>query len=105
MKNKLLNERVNKIMGSLDSIGKATAPDFFYTRLVSKMEAVEEKRVFPVLRPAFIAAILSVFLIVNVFSLLEMNKTKQNSTARQGKPVGIESFLNAYDMQGGSVYE
>jgi len=106
MENKISNERVEKIMGSLDSIHKAAAPDFFYTRLKGKMQPGEDKKTFFMFRPAFITAALSVFLIVNVFSLVEMNKTaKQNSTGRSETPAGIESFAKAYDMNTGSVYE
>jgi hypothetical protein len=106
MENKLLNDRVDRIITSLDHIHKATAPDFFYTRLKGKMQPAEEKKTYFMFRPAFITAALSIFLIANVFSLLEMNKTsKQNSTSRSENPAGIESFAKAYDMNTGSVYE
>ena len=106
MENKLSIERIDRIMTSLDSITKATAPDFFYTKLKGKMQPAEDKKTYFILRPAFITAALFVFLAVNVFSLHEMNKTsKQNSTSRSKNSAGIESFAKAYDLNTGSVYE
>ncbi|MBK8494895.1 MAG: hypothetical protein IPL50_07615 [Chitinophagaceae bacterium] len=67
MENKLSNERVDRIMTSLDSIHKATAPDFFYTRLTGKMQPAADKKTYFILRPAFITASLSVFLVAKVF--------------------------------------
>ncbi len=106
MENKLSNERVDRIMTSLESIHKATAPDFFYTRLKGKMQPAEEKRIYFMLRPSFITAVLSVILVLNIFSLKEMNKaSKQNSTSRSENPSGIESFAKVYNLNTGSVYE
>ncbi len=97
----LSHERIEKIMGSLDGMQKAAAPDFFYTRLQGKMQNQQEDKPFFMLRPVFIMAVLSIFLIVNIYSLLEMKM----STARSAKPATIEAFAKAYDMNSGSVYE
>ena len=104
MEKKLSNERIEQIMGSLDSIQKATAPDFFYTRLTGKMQQKQEHRTIFVLRPAFITAVLTVLLIVNVLSLFTMDRVKPNAATEPGA-AGIESFAKAYDMNSGSVYE
>lgn len=106
MENKLSNERIDRIMMSLDGIQKTSAPDFFYTRLKGKIQPAEDKKPFFIFRPAFITAALSLFIIVNVFSLLEMNKaSKQHSTSGPQSAAGIESFATAYNMNTGSVYE
>jgi hypothetical protein len=107
MENKLSNEKVDRIMGSLDSIQKAAAPDFFYTRLAGKMQHEEEltHKTYLILRPAFITAVLSVLLIVNVFSLFTMDKGVKPNTTVSSEPASIESFAKAYDMNTGSVYE
>ena len=102
MEKKLSNERIEQIMGSLDTIQKAEAPDFFYTRLTGKMQQEHEHRTIFVLRPAFITAVMTVLLIVNVVSLFTMDKVKPNPASG---PAGIESFAKAYDMNSGSVYE
>ena len=92
-------------MGSLDSIQKATAPDFFYTRLTGKMQHEQQPKAFFILRPAFITTVLSVLLIVNVLSLFSMNKTVKPNSKTSAEPANIESFAKAYDMNNGSVYE
>lgn len=102
MNKQFSEERVNRIMESLDGIKKEAAPDFFYTRLKGKMQPAEKQGIF-LLRPAFITAVLALFLIVNVFSLFEMSKTKQ--PGREDQQPGIESFAKAYNLSSGSLYE
>ena len=93
-------------MESLRGIQPAAAPDFFYARLKGKMQPAEEKKTFFMLRPAFITTALSLFLIVNVFSLLNINKEqKQHFSLQNKKPATIESFAKAYDLNTESVYE
>jgi hypothetical protein len=104
MESNMSNKRVERIMKSLDGIHKASAPDFFYTRLKGKMQPVETQNTFFMFRPAFITAALSVFLIVNVFSLVEMNRAPKQKAATQNNP-GIGSFADAYNMNTASVYE
>ena len=106
MQNKFSEDKVLSIMESLGGIQPAAAPDFFYTRLKGKMQPVEEKGIFFMLRPAFITAALSLFLIVNVFSLLNINnRQKQHFSIQNNKPATIESFAKAYDLNTESVYE
>ena len=107
MQNKFSEERVQSIMESLGGIQPAVAPDFFYTRLKGKMQSKEVKKTFLMLRPAFITTALSLFLIVNVFSLFTMNKTpKQGLSVQSYKAATIESFAKAYDLNTSeSVYE
>ena len=107
MQNKFSEERVQSIMESFGGIQPAVAPDFLYTRIRGKMQRVEEKRTFFILRPAFITTALSLFLIVNVFSLFTINKTpKQGLSVQNNKAATIESFAKAYDLNTSeSVYE
>ena len=106
MKNELPNERIDRIMGSLTNIQKAASPDFFYTRLQGKMQNQQEEKPFFMLRPAFITAALSIFLVANVFSLVEIKRTAKPGSATGFETAAtIESFAKAYDMNTGSVYE
>lgn len=107
MQNKFSEEKVLSIMESLEGIKPAVAPDFFYTRLKGKMLPAAEKKTIFILRPAFITTALSLFLIVNIFSLLTMNKMpKQYFSEQNSKPATIESFAKAYDLNASeSVYE
>ena len=107
MQNKFSEDRIESIMESLGGIRPAVAPDFFYTRLKGKMQPATEKKTIFILRPAFITAALSLFFIVNVFSLLTLSKTsKQHFSEQTSKPATIESFAKAYDLNTSeSVYE
>ena len=107
MKNNLSTERTERVMGSLDGMQKVTAPDFFYTRLKGRMQREPEpgKKTSFLLRPAFITAVLSIFLIVNVLSLVEIGKTSKQNVVTQPGNATIESFATAYNMNTESVYE
>jgi len=106
MQNKFSQEKVLSIMESLGGIQPAAAPDFFYTRLKGRMQREEKPKTTFILRPAFITAALSVFLIVNIISLLNIRKAPQEPVSFQNsKPATIESFTAAYNINNGSVYE
>ena len=106
MQNKFSEQRVQSIMESLGGLQPAAAPDFFYTRLKGKMQPAAEKKTFFILRPAFITAVLSIFLIVNIFSLISIRKAPAEPVSTQSnKPATIETFAAAYNMNTGSVYE
>ena len=90
-------------MKSLDGLQKATAPDFFYTRLVGKMQdkAEPQRKPFILLRPVIITAALTIVLVVNIISLTRLGKQPTQSN----KGAGIESFAEAYGMNNATVYE
>ena len=104
MKNTESNNRVDKIMESLNGLQKAVAPDFFYTRLNGKMQAASatERKTFFMLRPVFTATMLAIIFVVNVISITQLNKKQKQQT---NKPVTIESFTEAYGMNTVNVYE
>jgi len=108
MENRDKESRIDRIMASADGLQKATAPDFFYTRLTGRMqrELDEKHKPFFVLRPVFAMAALSVLLIVNIIFLTQWNSQPAKGTTTQpGKPATIESFAKAYDMDASSLYE
>ena len=96
-------QRVERIIASLDGLQKATTPDFFYTRLVGRMQnkMEPERKAFFQLRPVFVTAALSIVLIVNIVSLTRLNK----QSVQTNKGAGIESFAEAYAMNTATVYE
>lgn len=107
MENKDLN-REERILNSLSGLQKATAPDFFYTRLIGRMQTEMEvkRKPFFMLRPVFVTASLLIVLIVNVISLGLLDKQPvQKDTVHANKPATIESFAEAYNMGTTSVYE
>lgn len=97
------NKRTERIMSSLDGLHKAAVPDFFYTRLTGRMqnETRQVEKPFFMLRPAFITAALSLVFIINIFSLMQLNK---KTTKQTNGPASIESFATAYNMNTESVY-
>ena len=103
-----MNNKEEKILNSLTGIQKAAAPDFFYTRLLGRMQREMEpkrKTVF-LLRPAFVTGALTLVLVINIFSILKFNREPaQKATVRSSKPATLESFAEAYNMNTASVYE
>ena len=103
-----MNNKEQKILESLSGIQKAAAPDFFYTRLLGKMqnEMEPKRKPFLILRPAFITSALFAVLVINVFSIMQFNKVpQQKATVRSNKPATLESFAEAYNLNTASVYE
>ena len=108
MENRDNNNRIERILSSVDGLEKATAPDFFYSRLTGRMqrELDEKRRPFFVLRPAFATAALSVLLVFNIVFLTQWNKhPAQDTTIQPAKPATIETFAKAYDLDASSLYE
>jgi hypothetical protein len=103
-----MNNKEEKILNSLTGIQKAAAPDFFYTRLLGRMQREMEPKIKTVflLRPAFVTGALMLVLAINIFSILKFNKMPvQKATVRSSKPATLETFAEAYNMNTASVYE
>lgn len=77
------NKKVEEILSSLDGCARASAPEFFYTRLQARMEKeiTRPERPAWVFRPAFAVATLVVVLLVNAFVLLQRRNTENNITS------------------------
>ena len=108
MENKDNKSRVDRVMASLDGLEKITAPDFFYTRLMGRMQSELESNRKPslILRPAFITTVLSIALVINIAFLTQQNKpANQNAVTNSGKPASLESFAKAYNLDAASLYE
>ena len=100
--------RFEKLMGSLDGMKKASAPDFFYTRLSGRMQKKNEIISRPVfqLKPVLLITTLALVLVVNLVSL---NRFKKPSVLRESvnaeKPATIETFAESYGLNSTTVYE
>jgi len=98
----------DKILKSLTGLQKAAAPDFFYTRLLGRMQNEMEpvRKSWLLLRPAFVTTALFVVLIINVFSIMQFNKTpQQKATVKSSGPATLDSFAEAYNLNTESVYD
>ena len=103
MKSRIPNSRTEKILNSLGGLQKAAAPDFFYTRLLGRMQNRLEnapKTIF-LLRPAFLTAALSVVLLANIIALQKMDTQQKSSNTNKAT---IESFAAAYNLNGTTSY-
>ncbi len=99
---------VENLFKSLDGIQKASAPDFFYAKLMARMERelVPEKPHFFMLRPAFLTGVLGIFLLVNVFTFIRLqNKSEIKTTTNSGTAATLESFAADYQLKSEAVYE
>jgi hypothetical protein len=77
------SDQINEILGSLDNCSKATAPDFFYTRLKARMEreavqAVPQSSWIP--KPVYVMAVAIAVLVLNAFILLQNNNSGSAAT-------------------------
>jgi hypothetical protein len=95
------NDKINRILQSLDDMQPVPAPDFFYTRLIARMEKEQagERSWLSILKPAFVAAGLFLLFGVNIYVLTHLNKESNGL-----QTPSVESFSSAYSLTGHSVY-
>lgn len=99
------NNRIVKVLNSLDGVQRASAPDFFYTRLRARMEKgiAADNKPNRVLRPAYIFTVLLLIIAVNAFVFLKNQNQEtvvdNNETVQQS----IAAEYNLYDIN--SVYD
>jgi hypothetical protein len=92
------NNKIEEMLSSLDGCSKATAPDFFYTRLKARME--KQSAPAPqswVMRPAFAILAIVAVLLINAIVLLRQTKTTDNpvvSDTDTYQSVAMEYSLN-----------
>lgn len=99
------NKKIEDLLSSLDKTARATAPDFFYTRLKARMEkelAPESPKPW-VLRPAFAFAALILILIINAAVIFTGNKT--NNTVSADNTDVTQSIASEYRINSNLTYE
>ena len=102
------SDRAEQVLHSLQGIQKAVAPDFFYTRLMGKMQnsLTPEKKPIFLLRPVFIMAMLFVVFILNIVSLTRINRHTPDKAVVTNENSGtLESFAKAYNLETETTYE
>lgn len=89
---------MEEILSSLDGVKRASAPDFFYTRLKAKMEKnlapVASKR--RVLYPAYALAAVLIVMLINAAIIFTKNNT--NDTAFTGDSETLQSIAAEYSI-------
>ena len=99
------NSKIEDILGSLDGSPKATAPDFFYTRLKARMEKGLEPATPKswILRPAFALTVLAAVILVNAAVIFQKNSDKDTAT---NDVETLQSIAAEYSMNDNSyVYD
>jgi hypothetical protein len=98
------NNRIEEILGSLDGLSRASAPNFFYTRLRARMEKKENspQRSW-VLRPAYSFAALILILLINAAVILKTNTSDENSFSETDTTLSIASEYSINDN--GFIYD
>ena len=108
------NSQVEEVLNSLDGCRKATAPDFFYTRLRAKMQArLESGETGPgrksaealVLRPVYLLGTFVVLIALNAWVFFGGREETGLATADNDESVqqSIASEYNIYDIN--TVYD
>ena len=95
-----IKKQIEQALASIENIEKISAPDFFETRLLARMQnelVVEKSKFIQIKKPVWIIASLCVLLFMNIY-LMDSNKTKVVSKNRHDEPATIQSFANDYEL-------
>lgn len=101
------NRKIEEILSSLDGIQRATAPDFFYTRLKARMEnrQGEIQSRSRMLRPVYVIAALLLVLTINAIVLLRNQNETNVVTAGNDESVQ-QSIAAEYSLNdNNTVYD
>ncbi|MEO7393647.1 MAG: hypothetical protein ABIU11_01825 [Chitinophagaceae bacterium] len=93
------NNKVEDILGSLDGNQRASAPDFFYTRLKARMEKGFEPVRYKswALRPVYAMAAFVIVLLINVAVILQGVNSNEPATANIENET-IQSIAAEYNL-------
>jgi hypothetical protein len=100
-----LQNKIDSALNSLDDLQRASAPNFFYTRLQARLDKTQNETAFDFLgfaKPAFLIITLSLFLLMNTFMITKLYKQK-TVVSSSGKP-SLQSFASEYDLNNSVNY-
>jgi len=99
-----LKQDIEATLNSLDTISRAEAPPYFYTRLLSRMERKRVSALSRVLqllsRPVVGISVLVLFLVLNVVAIRGL----MSAPKAQGQASDAQSFATEYNLNTTSVY-
>jgi hypothetical protein len=102
------NRMIEQVLGSFDGIKKATAPDFFYTRLKARMEKGVEPFVMRkrVLYPAYALATVIIVMLVNAAILFTKNNDAASDITLNSESENLQSIAAEYSINDvNSIYD
>lgn len=89
---------VDEHLHSLRGMGEAVTDDFFYTRLMARMEKNTPEKVWNLpFRPVWVVGVLFVMLALNGFMLLQEKKSN-NASGETVSGNSIQNFASSYDQ-------
>jgi hypothetical protein len=95
---------VDAHLQSLDGLEEVGTDDFFYTRLVARMERNNNQTGWTLfIKPVWLASAMMVLLIINILMLLQNTKLTKTVTTVSAKP-SLQNFAKAYDQAISSSY-
>lgn len=100
-----LHQKIDSAIQSLDDLQRASAPNFFYTRLRARMDREQNVTVFGwfhFAKPALLIVTLSLFLMMNTYMIAKLIQQKP-ATSTSGKP-SLQSFASEYDLNNSINY-
>ncbi len=106
MQNTSSNNRKDAILNSLDGIKKAAAPDFFYTRLIGRMQQqLPEREAGRMFKPAVLILSLSFLLLLNIVVLTKGRNQSDPGKVQPGNDgATIQSFMKDYNFTEQMLY-
>lgn len=105
-KNDMNNKNTDNILDSLAGVKRAAVPDFFYTRLLARMEKGQEKSAASgwwILKPAYAVALIALVIVVNMAVVFSKNSTTDSVAADSDRFQAIAADYNLADNS--SFYE
>jgi hypothetical protein len=100
------SKQIDQILDSLEGVKRAQAPDFFYTRLVARMDNQygRNEAVRPwFLKPVYALPGLLLVVLINAFALLR-NDTGQE-LAKTTDPDSVQLMASEYHLNDNSLYD
>ena len=102
------NKSMEELLNSLDGSKRATAPDFFYTRLRARLERelTENVKRDWILRPVYIVATLLLVISINVFVFLRSGDETPATPLADNNESVQQSIAAEYSLNdNNSVYD
>jgi hypothetical protein len=88
------DKRIENILNSSGLLTPTEAPPFFYSKLRTRMDRLEEPA-FVLRKPAFAIAALSFFVVMNILMLIRDNRSQKNTDENK---ITLESFVSNYSL-------
>lgn len=99
-----INKKINDALGSIDDLPRASAPDYFFTRLEGRM--LREKNSWErissfISRPAIAIASVSIILIMNFYTIFYTSQHEEGTVTQSTELAAVDE----YSQVSSGIYE